>query len=95
MNYVDFGLAPDESVTVARFGTDHHIGSFGQTPPSLGSLSINPGVGEATIAALKMRDHKVRVVPGALWSPCVLQRDETGQFHAAGDPRAGRHAAAN
>jgi gamma-glutamyltranspeptidase/glutathione hydrolase len=95
MNYVDFGLAPDESVTVARFGTDHHIGSFGQTPPSLGSLSINPGVGEATIAALKIRDHKVRVVPGALWSPCVLQRDETGQFHAAGDPRAGRHAAAN
>ncbi len=94
MNYVDFGMAADESVAADRFGTDHHIGSFGQTPPSLGSLSINPGAGEATMAALKERGHKVRVSNGALWSPCVLQRDEAGRFFSAGDPRAGRHAAA-
>lgn len=94
MNYVDFGLAPAESVTAARFGTDHHIGSFGQTPPSLGSLRINPEVGEGTIAALKERGHKANVAAGSLWNPCVLQRDESGEFHAAGDPRAGRHAAA-
>ena len=94
MNYVDHGMAADESVAADRFGTDHHIGSFGQTPPSLGSLSINAGFGEATIAALKGRGHKVRQPGGALWMPCVLQRDETGRFQAAGDPRADRHAAA-
>ncbi|MEI6537030.1 MAG: gamma-glutamyltransferase, partial [Verrucomicrobiaceae bacterium] len=94
MNYVDHVMAPEESVTAARFGTDHHIGSFGQTRPSLGSLSINSGVGEATIAALKTRGHRVSVTNGALWNPCVLQRDESGEFHVAGDPRAGRHAAA-
>ena len=94
MNYVDFGMAADESVAADRFGTDHHIGSFGQTPPSLGSLSINPGAGEATMKALAERGHKVRVSNGPLWSPCVLQRNEAGRFFSAGDPRAGRHAAA-
>lgn len=95
MNCVDHGLAAAESVTAPRFGTDHHIGSFGQTAPALGSLLINAGVGDATVAALKERGHKVRVSDGALWNPCVLQRDESGEFHAAGDPRAGRHAAAS
>ena len=95
MNFVDFGMTAADSVTAERFGTDHHIGSFGQTPPLLGSLSINPGVGEATISLLRGKGHKVRVSGGALWNPCVLQRDETGRFHAAGDPRAGRHAAAS
>ena len=94
MNYVDFGMAADESVAADRFGTDHHIGSFGQTPPSLGSLSINPGAGEATMKVLAERGHKVRVSNGPLWSPCVLQRNEAGRFFSAGDPRAGRHAAA-
>ena len=95
MNYVDFGMTAADSVAAERFGTDHHIGSFGQTPPLLGSLLINTGVGEATISALRRKGHKVRVSGGALWNPCVLQRDEAGQFHAAGDPRAGRHAAAS
>lgn len=94
MNYVDHGMSAAESVAAGRFGTDHHIGSFGQTPPSLGSLVIHADAGEATIAALKAKGHKVRSVVGALWTPCVLQRDETGRFQAAGDPRAGRHAAA-
>ena len=94
MNYVDYGMAADASVVASRFGTNHHIGSFGQTPPSLGSLLINPDLGETTIAALKAKGHAVQTVGGALWVPSVIQRDETGGFHAAGDPRAGRHAAA-
>jgi gamma-glutamyltranspeptidase/glutathione hydrolase len=94
MNQIDFALSPRESVSAPRFGTYHHIGSFGQTPPSLGSLVINREAGDATIAALESLGHKVRVSNGALWSPCALHRDESGEFHAAGDPRAGRHAAA-
>ena len=94
MDFVDYGMAPDKSVSSDRFGTDHHIGSFGQTPPRLGSLSVNPGIAESTLTALTEKGHKVRKSDGPLWSPCVLQRDGTGRFHAAGDPRTGRHAAA-
>ncbi len=94
MNHIDFALPPHESVTAPRFGTNHHISSFGQSPPSLGSLTINPDLGEKTIAALKQLGHKIRVSNGALWSPCVIERTATGDFQTAGDPRAGRHAAA-
>ena len=94
MDFVDYGMSPGESVSADRFGTDHHIGSFGQNPPKLGSLSANPGIPETTLAALKEKGHKLRISNGPLWSPCVLQRDESGRLHAAGDPRAGRHAAA-
>ena len=36
LNQIDFGLRPQDSVTAPRFGTRHHLGSFGQTPPVLG-----------------------------------------------------------
>ena len=91
---IDFGLSPADAVTSPRFGTYHHIGSFGQTPPSLGSLAINPEAGAEVMSALTALGHKVRPTTGPLWSPCMLQHDADGDFHVAGDPRAGRHAAA-
>src|SRR5262249_1860714 len=45
LNCIDFGLSPAEAVTAPRFGTNHHLGSFRQTPPQLGSLLIYEEVG--------------------------------------------------
>ncbi len=45
-NHVDFGLAPERSVTSVRFQTYHYTGSFRQTPPQLGSLSIYREAGD-------------------------------------------------
>jgi gamma-glutamyltranspeptidase/glutathione hydrolase len=93
LDCVDFGLSPAEAVRAPRFGTNHLLGSFRQTPPALGSLLINPEVGEETIRDLQARGHKVSVRKGPLWSPTVLTVDpESGLIRAAGDPRAGRHA---
>lgn len=92
---LDFGMTPAQAVVAPRFGTNHHIGSFRQTPPALGSLSVYEDVGEKTIAELAARGHQVKGTKGPIASPCVLSRDEaTGKLQAAGDPKAGRHAAA-
>ncbi len=96
VNHIDFGLEPAKSVTAPRFMTDHFISSFGQKPPVLGQIRINPEIGVETLDALKTRGHKLKTSSGALSAaPCVISLDPaTGQLRAAGDPRAGRHAMA-
>jgi gamma-glutamyltranspeptidase / glutathione hydrolase len=93
LNVVDFHMTPAESVSALRFGTNHLLGSFGQTPPDLGSLLIYPSADQRLVDELKARGHKVKLSQPPLWNPCVLRITE-GHFEAAGDPVAGRHAAA-
>lgn len=95
INAIDFDMAPAESVTAPRFGTNHHIGSFRQTPAELGSLLLYEELGDAVIGELRARGHVVRISRPPLWAPCVLAIDvQTGELRVAGDPRARRHAAA-
>ncbi|MEX0711609.1 MAG: gamma-glutamyltransferase, partial [Pirellulales bacterium] len=95
LNHIDFGLDPAKNVTALRFGTNHHLGSFRQTPPQLGSLLVYDEADASTVDALKGLGHRVQLVPGPLWAPSVLAIDpRTGRMHSAGDPKAGRHAAA-
>jgi gamma-glutamyltranspeptidase/glutathione hydrolase len=96
VNHVDFGVDPAKSVTAPRFMTDHFISSFGQKPPVLGQLRINPEIGTETLDALKTRGHKLKTGAGPLSAaPSVISLDPaTGQLRTAGDPRAGRHAMA-
>ncbi len=94
LNHIEFGLSASESMKAVRFGTNHHLGSFRQTPPVLGSLLIHANAEPATISALEQLGHKVQPTPGALWAPSVIRIDPAGQFDAAGDARSGRHAAA-
>jgi gamma-glutamyltranspeptidase/glutathione hydrolase len=96
LNVIDFGMPAKQAVSAARFGTNHHLGSFRQTKPDLGSLSINAEVGEDVITELQRRGHRVRISKGPLWTPTVLTIDAKSKtLNAAGDPRTGRHAAAN
>lgn len=92
---IDFGLSPEQAVTAPRFGTNHHLGSFRQKPPELGSLLLAPEYSASVADDLKGRGHKVTVRrPGE--NPVVLQIDpSTGLIRAAGDPRSRRHAAAH
>lgn len=92
---LDFGMPPAEAVKAPRFSTGHHVGSFGQAPPKLGNLGLNERVPEEVRAVLKKRGHRIVATPGAIANPVLLRRDlETGRIEAAGDPQAGRHAAA-
>jgi gamma-glutamyltranspeptidase/glutathione hydrolase len=92
---IDFGMSPADAVTTPRYGTNHHLGSFRQTPPALGSLLLASRQDPALVQQLEARGHKVTVSRGSLWAPVMLRFDpKTGQKEAAGDPRAGRHVGA-
>jgi gamma-glutamyltranspeptidase/glutathione hydrolase len=95
MNSIDFGLASPDAVTAPRFGTDHHLGSFGQKPPDLGNLTLAAGHDPALTKSLEALGHKVKISKGVLWAPVILKIDpKTGMKEAAGDPKARRHAGA-
>lgn len=96
LDHIDFGLRPRESVLAPRFMTDHFISSFGQKPPSLGQLRINPELGPETLDGLKKLGHKLVMRSGSLAAaPCILslESNDNGvyRFTATGDPRTGRH----
>ncbi len=94
LNRIEFGLPAKEIVTTPRFSTSHHVGSFRQTAPELGSLRINAEVGEEVLAELRRRGHRIGLAKGAIGAPSVVILDlESKVIHGAGDPKAGRHAA--
>jgi gamma-glutamyltranspeptidase / glutathione hydrolase len=94
-NVIDFGLEPAAAVTAPRFETKHFTSSFRQVPPDLGLVRINADVGPPTLDALQARGHRVTAVQSAIWIPSLLTIDpQTKLIRAAGDPKAGRHAAA-
>jgi gamma-glutamyltranspeptidase / glutathione hydrolase len=64
LEMVDFGMSPEEAFTAPRFSTAHHTGSFGQSKPKFGSLSVNARVSEAVQAELKERGHALTVGNG-------------------------------
>jgi gamma-glutamyltranspeptidase/glutathione hydrolase len=95
LSRIEFGLSPAEAVTAPRFATDHFVGSFNQTPPKLGSLSLDEGFPKATADALSARGHVVGRVRAPVGHPVVLAIDpKSGIKQAAGDPKARRHARA-
>ena len=95
VNSLDFGMPPAAAVTAPRFGTEHLMGSFRQTPPKLGSLLLNSEFSDKVVQELKARGHDVSLKKGALWAPVLLRIDpQTHRIEVAGDPKAKRHAAA-
>jgi gamma-glutamyltranspeptidase / glutathione hydrolase len=95
LNHIGFSLAPAQSVTALRFGTNHHVGSFRQARPELGSLLIYKSAGEELVSELARRGHKVRQVEPPRWAPSAIAIDpDAKRLQGAGDPLAGRHAAA-
>ena len=101
LSHLDFGLSPRQAVTVPRFATSHHQGSFDPNPDrkaaflSPGQLTVHQGVDEAVRKGLASRGHRLRVVNGAIAHPVMLAIDpKTGVIRGAGDPAVGRRVGA-
>jgi len=95
LNCLDFGMTPFEAVTAPRFATKHHLGSFRQVPPELGSLQLYPEFAKTTVNDLTERGHKISMSKKHFAEPSLIVIDQkTGVISVAGDPRAKRHAAA-
>lgn len=100
LNFIEFGMLPEEAVTTARFATDHHQDSFNPNPnrentfKKAGSLSINDSVSETVRAELGNRGHLVNAKSSPIAVPVMLYFDkENSLYYAAGDPATRRHAA--
>ncbi len=100
LDFIEFDMLPEAAVTAPRFATAHHEDSFDPNPDraatfkSVGPLSIGERVGRDVRAELAARGHRVASTNGPIATPVMLFIDqESGRFHAAGDPAAGRHAA--
>jgi gamma-glutamyltranspeptidase/glutathione hydrolase len=94
LSAIDFGMPPRDAVTAPQFGTHHHLGSFRQAAPQLGSLQLSPDYPAAVVKELTARGHKVTVRRPSE-APVMIGIDPTtGLLRAAGDPKARRHAAA-
>jgi gamma-glutamyltranspeptidase/glutathione hydrolase len=101
LNHIDFGMLPEQAVTAARFNTFHHQNSFDPNPDrkaafkGAGKIRVNEDIPETVRRTLTERGHKVETTKGPIANPIMLYIDhESGLIHVAGDPRAGRHAAA-
>lgn len=101
LNHIDFGMAPAEAVTSPRFSTGHHENSFDPNPDrsaavvALGSLRLQEDINSEVGAELARRGHRVERSSGPIAHPVMLWIDPAdGTIHAAGDPKAKRHAAA-
>jgi gamma-glutamyltranspeptidase/glutathione hydrolase len=100
LDFIEFDMLPKEAVTAPRFATLHHQDSFDPNPnreetfKKVASLDINDTVSEEVRKDLASRGHNVESKSGAISTPVMLYIDpDSGEFHAAGDPKAGRHAA--
>ncbi|MDX2023075.1 MAG: gamma-glutamyltransferase [Deltaproteobacteria bacterium] len=95
MDLIDFRLLPDEAVTAPRWATEQLVGSFLQTAPRLGVVKVDLKLKEAAGAQLVTWGHKVEVDEVPKGEPSLLVIDPTFKIlTAAGDPAAGRTAAA-
>ncbi len=101
LNHVEFGMLPEQAVTVPRFNTFHHQDSFDPNPDRAatvtgpGRMRVNKAVSDEVLRELEKRGHKVSTTGGAIAYPVMIYIDhENKMIHAAGDPKAGRHAAA-
>ena len=98
LNVIEFGMSPKEAVSCARFSTLHHENSFIPNRKreifGLGQVTLQDTIREPIVRNLSGRGHRVVTASGAIAAPVMLLYDrENDILHAAGDPRAGRHAA--
>ena len=101
LNHVEFGMLPEQAVTAPRFNTFHHQDSFDPNPDRAATVTgpgrtrVNKAVSDAVLRELEKRGHKVSTTEGAIAYPVMIYIDHGNKMiHAAGDPKAGRHAAA-
>jgi gamma-glutamyltranspeptidase/glutathione hydrolase len=95
IDLIDLGMNPTQAVNQPRWATNHHVGSFCQTPPQPGNLRLDAGFSDSAAEALRALGHVVKRERPPIGNPILLRIDpDTHRIDAAGDPKARRHAAA-
>jgi gamma-glutamyltranspeptidase / glutathione hydrolase len=88
LNLTVFGMNPQQAVEAPRFSTQTLVNSFYPRIYRPGQLNVEPGIPEATRAALRALGHTVGEIGACGIGAVVTHRDpETGVLSAGADPR--------
>ena len=95
LNYVEFGMSPEDAFKAPRFSTEHFISSFGQDRAKLGSLSVPSTLSERVQservqAELRARGHLVTVNREGVGGVALIGIDPTTRKATAVGPAAGK-----
>jgi gamma-glutamyltranspeptidase/glutathione hydrolase len=90
LNYVEFGMSPEEAFKAPRFSTTHFISSFGQDRADLGSLSVPNTLPEEVQASLRARGHVVTISHGGVGGVALIGIDLKTKQPIAVGPAAGK-----
>jgi gamma-glutamyltranspeptidase/glutathione hydrolase len=90
LNYVEFGMSPEEAFKAPRFSTTHFISSFGQDRAELGSLSVPRTLPEAVQADLRARGHMVTIGREGVGGVALIGIDPKTRQSTAVGPAAGK-----
>ena len=90
LNYVEFGMSPEEAFKAPRFSTTHFISSFGQDRASLGSLSVPNTLPEGVQADLRARGHVVTAGRGGVGGVALIGIDPKTKQPTVVGPAAGK-----
>ena len=90
LNYVEFGMSPEQAFSAPRFSTTHFISSFSQDRADLGSLSVPNTLPEKVQADLRGRGHVVTVSREAVGGVALIGIDPKTEQATAVGPAAGK-----
>jgi gamma-glutamyltranspeptidase / glutathione hydrolase len=90
LNYVEFGMSPEDAFKAPRFSTTHFISSFSQDAASLGSLSVPTTIPETVQADLRARGHVVTVSREGFGGAALIGIDPKTKQATAVGPAAGK-----
>ncbi len=90
LNYVEFGMSPEEAFKAPRFSTTHFISSFGQERAELGSLSVPNALPEEVQAGLRAKGHVVTASRGGVGGVALIGIDPENKQDTAVGPAAGK-----
>src|SRR5271168_5223537 len=90
LNFVDFGMSPEDAFKAPRFSTEHFISSFGQDRARLGSLSVPKTLPEEVQADLRARGHVVTVGREGVGGVALIGIDPKTKVATAVGPAAGK-----
>ena len=90
LDYVEFGMLPEQAVSEPRFATTHHTGSFGQDKPKLGTLQVNVRVDESVRDELSKRGHVLTTTRGGVGGVNMLFLDPKSNVAFGAGPAAAK-----
>jgi gamma-glutamyltranspeptidase/glutathione hydrolase len=90
LNYVEFGMSPEEAFKAPRFSTEHFISSFGQDGAKLGSLSVPNTLPEEVQADLRARGPVVTTSRGGVGGVALIGIDAKNRQAIGVGPAAGK-----